>query len=162
MAEKKGIKTNAYNVACTTSTDKIFFIVHNDVGLIELPVGQGKINRKYVPPATEYRGNKGFIKGLILARPYLEDVEVNGLDMRLSGNRTLPVRVPDNYIGVRADRYHSLSWIKVEDLCSVGAGHRHEPGRVHYSSVHPFLPNNRHPIFDTIHAIGDLGEIILA
>lgn len=94
------IKTNVYKTACATSTDKIFFIVHNDVGLIELPVGQGKINRKYVRPATQYRDNKGFIKGLILARPYLEDVEVNGLDMRLSGNRTLPVRVPDNYIGV--------------------------------------------------------------
>lgn len=41
---------------CTQCADKIFF-----TALIELPVGQGKINeRKYVPPA---RQQKALLKG---------------------------------------------------------------------------------------------------
>lgn len=82
--------------------------------------------------------------------------------MRLSGNRTLPVGVPDNDICVWADRYHSLSRIQIEDLSGIGAGHCHEPRRIHYSRVYTFLPNDWHPVFHAVYTIGNLRKVIFA
>lgn len=90
----------------------------------------------------------------------LEDVEVNGLDMGLGGNGTFPVGIPDDNVGVRADSYNTFSRIEVEDFGSVRAGDGNESHGIHYASVCTLLPEHCHPVFHTIHAIGNLRKIV--
>lgn len=92
----------------------------------------------------------------------LEDVEVNGLDVGLGGNGAFPVGIPDDNVGVRADGYNTLSRIQVEDSGGVRAGDRDESRGVHYASVHTFLPEHRHPVLHTVHAVGNLCKIVFA
>lgn len=92
----------------------------------------------------------------------LEDVEVNGLDVSLGGNGALPVGVPDDNIGVRADGYDALSRVQIEDPSGVRAGDGDESRGVHYARVHALLPQHRHPILDAVHAVRYLREVVLA
>lgn len=82
--------------------------------------------------------------------------------MGLGGNRAFPVGVPDDNVGVRADGYHALSGIQVEDLGGVRAGDRDESRGVHYAGEDALLPEDRHPVLDAVHAVGDLREVVLA
>lgn len=93
---------------------------------------------------------------------YLEDVEVNGLDMGLGGNGAFPVGIPNDNVGVRADGYNTLSRIQVEDSGGVRAGDRNESHGVHYASVYTLLPDHWHSVLHTVHAIGNLCKIIFA
>lgn len=80
--------------------------------------------------------------------------------MGLSGNGALPVGVPDDNVSVRADGYDTLPGVQVEDPGGVRAGDRDESLGIHYAGMHTFLPENRHSVFDAVHAVGDLREVV--
>lgn len=91
----------------------------------------------------------------------LEDVEVNGLDVSLSGNGALPVRIPNDNIGVRADGYDPLSGIQIEDSGGVRAGDGDETRGIHDAGMHALLPENGHPVLDAVHAVRNLRKVVL-
>lgn len=82
--------------------------------------------------------------------------------MGLGGNGAFPVGIPDDNVSVRADGYNTLSRIQIEDFGGVRAGDRNESHGVHYASVYTLFPEHRHPVFHTVHAVGNLRKIIFA
>lgn len=53
-----------------------------------------------------------------------------------------------------------LLWVNVKNLCCIRTRHCDESGRVHFSSVDTFLPNDRHPILQPVHAVGDFAKVL--
>jgi hypothetical protein len=95
-------------------------------------------------------------------KAHLEDVEIAGVMMCLGGDGALGARIPDDDVGVGADGDDALSRIEVEDLGGVGARDGDETRRVHYPIVDTLVPHNGHAVLDAVHAVRDLGEVILA
>lgn len=93
---------------------------------------------------------------------HLEDVEVNGLMMSLGRNRALPARIPHDDVGIGANGYDTLPRVEVEDLGGIGTGYGDETRRIHDTGVHALLPDDGHAVLDAVHAVRDLGEVVLA
>lgn len=92
---------------------------------------------------------------------HLEYVEINGLVVGLSRDGPLPVGVPDDDVGVGADGDDALLGVQVEDPGGVGAGDCDEARRVHEPTVDGLLPDDRHPVLDSVHAVRDFRKVVL-
>ena len=55
-----------------------------------------------------------------------------------------------------------LFGIHVEDFSGIRRGNGDEASRVHFASHNSFRPDQRHALFDAVHAVWNFGEIIFA
>lgn len=93
---------------------------------------------------------------------YLENVKVNSRVVSFNGDRVLEIRVPNDNVPVGADVDAPFTRVHVEDLGSVRRSDGHEASGIHFAGYHALFPDERHALFDAVHAVRDLGEVALA
>lgn len=91
-----------------------------------------------------------------------EYIEIACLMMRLRRNGACCIRIPNDNVRIGTDGNATLFRVQIEYLRRIGACDCNKFRRTDDASVHTFLPNNRHTIFDTIHSVRYFGEIIFA
>ena len=92
----------------------------------------------------------------------LEDVEVNGLAMRLDGDEALCERVPHDQVGVAALGYVSLARIHVEHPGRIGARRGHKLRGAHLARGDAAIPRHSESLLEAVHAARYERPIVLA
>ena len=91
-----------------------------------------------------------------------EDIEIDGMMMRLGRNSPFLVRIPDDDVSIGSRLNDPLTRVEVEYLGRSGAGDLDESLLGHDALGHSALPNDRHAVFQAVDTVGDLGEIVQA
>lgn len=92
----------------------------------------------------------------------LEDVEVASLMMSRGRNGTDRLRIPDKNIRIRARSDTALARVDIEDFGRICTGDGNEPLRVDQSRLDTFIPDDGHPVLDTVDAVRNLSKVAKA
>ncbi|CAD6244141.1 GSCOCG00013266001-RA-CDS [Cotesia congregata] len=92
----------------------------------------------------------------------LKNIKINSLNMSIRRDNSLAVRVPNNNVSIRPYSNNSLSRIQIEYFSSICTCNSDESHGIHNTSMDTLFPNNRHPILDSVDAVGYFGKVIFA